>query len=139
MTFSCINKCRLPFLALVLNTITLSQPHHNHHIFTHTAANKTREGAQKGTEMGKVQVYCRHRQNKRGSTEGHRDRKRAGVPGTPAIFIYLFLFLMLFLYQHNPLSTSTTPSLLGNAPSAQICHAQPLNMKNAPFVAHFLF
>ena len=37
------------------------------------------------------------------STEGHRDRKRAGIPGMPAIFFYLFIFF----------STSTTLPLWG--------------------------
>ena len=55
---------------------------------------------------------CRRRQNTGGSTGGHRDGKRAGVPGMPTIFFYLFLFLMVFLYQHNPPSPGEYPIYL---------------------------
>jgi len=94
MTISRVNKCQLPFLALVLNTITPPQHHHNHHAFTHTAANKTREGAQKGTEMGEGQVY----------------------QVRPLYFFTYFYFLWFS-------STSITLSLLENAPSTQLHHA----------------
>jgi len=43
VTISRVNKCQLPFPALVLNTITPPQPHHNRHVFTHATTDKTRE------------------------------------------------------------------------------------------------
>jgi len=103
MTISRVNKRRLPFPALVFNIITPPQP---------------------------PRFYtCHRRQNKGGSTGGHGDGKRAGVPGTPAIFFYLFLFLMSFLYQHNPPSPGeypiylTTPRPAARHKKCAICSA----------------
>ena len=88
MTISRVNKHRLPFPALVLNTITPPQPHHNRHVFTHATADKTQEGAQEGMETGKGWVYQVH----------------------PLYFFTYFYFFWLS-------STSTTLPLLGNTPS----------------------
>jgi len=62
MTISCVNKHRLPFPALVLNTITPPQPHHNRHIFTHAAADKTREEHRRARrqEKGGCTRYARY-------------------------------------------------------------------------------
>jgi len=62
VTISRVNKCRLPFPALVLNTITPPQPHHNRHVFTHTAADKTWEERRRARrwEKGRCTRYARY-------------------------------------------------------------------------------
>ena len=151
MTISCVNKHQLPFLALVLNTITPPQPHHNCHVFTHAAADKTREGAQKGLETEKGWVYQ-----------------------VRLLYFFTYFYFLWFPLPAQPSLSWGMPHSPNYAmPSCQTqkmrhlwhvlhfqrpffgghlapspSHQHPLpvspppshlpNMKNAPFVAHFL-
>ena len=71
----------------------IPQPYNNHHLFT---------------QLPPLHTCCRQ-QNTGGSTEGHGDRKRAGVQGTPAIF-----FLLIYISYSFPLPAQ--PSLFWGMP-----------------------